>query len=234
MYIFDFQKKIIMTRNLSLIILLVLQVNAGFGQDTRIRTDFSEITGRRYSTEKSKIEGSPYLNKFFYNANIGENFNNVFMRYNVYKDEFEFINQKNDTLVLNKSDDYKNITFTGLKTTYNLISYVEKKETKKGYFLLVHKKNNTILYKKQRISFFAAKSASTPYGNDVPAKFVPTDDKYFIKFNEQEILELTTSKKAIIKLFPEKKTEIENYIKTNNLDLEKEKDLIRLIDFLAN
>ncbi|TBX70038.1 hypothetical protein EZL74_04640 [Flavobacterium silvisoli] len=49
---------------------------------------------------KNAPQGSPYLNKVFLPATV--NGVNVSMRYNAYRDELEFIDNKRDTLVLNK------------------------------------------------------------------------------------------------------------------------------------
>ena len=45
-------------------------------------------------------------------------------------------------------------------------------------------------------------------------------------------MEVPTSKKGFLKLFPEKKVEIEDFVKQNNTDFEKEQDLIKRADFL--
>ena len=65
----------------------------GYSQSgNTISLDYSEITmpGRRYNHQAANTQGSPYLNKMFSHAKVGENIDNAFLRYNAFNDEFEF------------------------------------------------------------------------------------------------------------------------------------------------
>ena len=74
------------------------------------------------------------------------------MRYNVYKDEFEFITSKNDTLILDKIDDFSNIKFTVSNVKYKLLNYTKiKKGSYKGYLIDIYQKGNFGIYKKENI-----------------------------------------------------------------------------------
>jgi len=181
-----------------------------------------------------QVEGSPYITKIFQLAKVQNITQNAMMRYNAAKDEFEFISSKGDTLVLNKTEDFGDITFVNLKTHYILKNFIEKSgSTNSGFLIELYKNNNLVLFKRQKVNFSEAREASSPYGSDSPARYVPGKDTFFIQSNTSEIKELPTNKKGIIKMFPEKKTALEAFFKQNDIDFNVEKEVIMLANFLA-
>lgn len=183
--------------------------------------------------EPSKIVGSPYLNKMFAPAIVSNVSKNAMMRYDAYSDEFEFVNSTRDTLVLNKVEPYTAITFTITNTKYQLVDYNNKGKMTKGYLIWLAEKNNFTLYKKQNVTYTKERIAKSGYEKNTPASFERAHDTYYLKDNDKGIFEFPSNKKGLIKLFPEKKTELESFIKQNSIDFEKESDMIKIVDFLA-
>ncbi len=180
---------------------------------------------------KNAPQGSPYLNKVFLPATV--NGINASMRYNAYRDEFEFIDAKRDTLVLNKMDQYNSITFATVANQYRLVEFSNKGELTKGYLIALFEKNNFALFKRQAVVLIPEKLAANAYESDRPASYVKAEDTFYFKNGEKGIIEFPSNKKGLIKLFPEKKVEIENFFKQNKIDFDKEADLVKIIDFLA-
>lgn len=211
----------------------------GLSQDQNGRITSLEASGiNLYQTHARaaslKAEGSPYPIKSFSHAKAGDVVQNAFVRYNACDDEFEFINSKNDTLILNKGAAFSTITTTYPKAVYQYVNYTEKNgKANTGYLINLYEKGGYILYKRQKINFYAASPAKSSYDTGSAAKFVPVKDTYFLKKNDGEISELPINRKGFLKLFPEKKEELETFIKQNDISFEKEQDFIRLIDFLA-
>ncbi|TBX70039.1 hypothetical protein EZL74_04645 [Flavobacterium silvisoli] len=79
----------------------------------------------------------------------------------------------------------------------------------------------------------AEKLAANAYESDRPASYVKAEDAFYFKNRDKEIIEFPSNKKGLLKLFPEKKMEIEIFIKQNKTDFKKEEDLIKLIEFLS-
>jgi hypothetical protein len=180
------------------------------------------------------VEGSPYIMKAFQLAKVQNNVQNAMMRYNAANDEFEFISPKRDTLVLQKLEEFGDITFINLKTHYLFKNYSDKSGySTSGYLIMLYDKNSIVLYKRQKINFSEAREAATPYGSSTPARYVPMKDTFFIQVNGSEIKELATNKKGIYKMFPEKKVALEAFFKENDLDLDEENGVIKLADFLG-
>jgi hypothetical protein len=188
---------------------------------------------KRLKYEPSKTEGSPYSNKMFAPAAVSGLSQKVMMRYDTFADEFEFVNSTRDTLVLNKLDNYNTITFSNTNMKYQLVDYFTNGKVTKGYLIWLYAKNNFTLYKKQNIVYNKERIAKSGFDKTTPANFEKAKNSYYVRDGEKAILEFPTNKKTLLKAYPERKTDIETFIKQNNIDLEKESDIIKVVDFLA-
>ncbi|MBS1535887.1 MAG: hypothetical protein JST78_12495 [Bacteroidetes bacterium] len=189
------------------------------------------ITGMdRFVSQKP--EGSPYLNKAFSLAKI-EGFDGKFaLRYNAYSDEFEFLDNKRDTLLLDKSEVYSKITYAGSNKVYLLVNYINSSgKMYQGYLIEQHQKNNWAVLKRERISFYPGKKAKTSLENDMPAKYNKEKEDFYLRKNDGSIVEFPESKKQLSKLFPDKKDAIEVFVKEQKIDFEYDQN--KIIDFLA-
>ncbi len=178
-----------------------------------------------------KVEGSPYLSKNFVSAKV--NNINALLRYDMYKDEFEFMNSTKDTLALTKTNRYPVITLLTSNTKYHFVDYYSKGNLTTGYLIWLYEKNNFTLFKKQNVVFTKERLPKTGFERPIPASFEKGKDSYYFKSGENGILDFPTSKKGLLKLYPEKKEAIESFIKQNKIDMEKETDVIKMADFLA-
>lgn len=189
---------------------------------------------RNSKIKDSKIQGSPYLQKMFAAAKVENVTQKYFMRYNVFEDEFEFITPKNDTLILDKIKDFNKITFSGTNKKYVLVEYTNSGgKLTKGYLIELYLKGKSGLYEKENISFYPGKIAKTSLEKDMPARYAKADPRYYFNSSETNIIEFPENKKQLFKLFPEKKSVIEAFLKENKIDFDLETDKIRIIDFLA-
>lgn len=217
-------------------VLLSISVHCQELKEIRRLLDQLEVStlGRKFSRQPTETQGSPYLNKWFAPAKVVGVVKNAYMRYDVYNDEFEFINSKNDTLLLNKEERFNSITFTVTNTTYQLVNYTNNSgKMILGYLICLYEKNDFILYKKQRISYYKEKIAKTSFETNSPPKFLQERDIFYWKNKDKGISEFPSNRKGLLKLFPEKKIELETFIKQNAIDFDKETDMMKIIDFLA-
>jgi hypothetical protein len=189
---------------------------------------------RNSKNQRKDIQGSPYMQKMFGLARVENVKQKYYMRYNVNADEFEFITPKNDTLILDKIKDFSKITFVGTNKKYELVNYINSSgKYTTGYLNELHNKGNYILYVKENISFYDGKIAKTSLEKDMPARYVKSDNTYFFLNKEKGIVEFPSSKKQLVKLFPEQKEAIESFLKTNKVGFDEDFDRIKIIDFLA-
>lgn len=217
-------------------VVTVFTVSAYSQTTTRLSDIIDDNTFYRWdSNKKSKnTVGTPYVNDSFAPATI-EGFNgNAMMRYDAYNDEFEFINPKGDTLTLTRSDSFNKIKFMVGGTSYQLSDYTDGGKAMKGYLMVLHEKNNAALYKKQRVTFIKEVVSTNSYGTNSPAQFQKGKDAYFWKSKEGVITAFPSGKRQLLKAFPDKKSELEAFIKNNDINFDKEADLIKLVDFLSS
>jgi hypothetical protein len=183
---------------------------------------------------KTKINGSPYQQKMFALAKVGTIDQKSLLRYNIFNDEFEFITSRKDTLILDKIEDFATIFFTEINKKYQLTTYTNSKNKLfYGYLINLKEINGFTLFKKENITFMEEKIAKTSLEVNMPAKFVKTNDTFFLKNKDKGTSEFPENKKGLLKLFPDKKEAIESFLKENKIDFDSESDLMKIIDFIA-
>jgi hypothetical protein len=163
------------------------------------------------------------------------------LNYNFLIDEVEFI-QSGDTLAFLKKKDISRIvveqdTFLYDNGYLKIISGGPVKVGLRQYYKLQE------ILKKDGYGTASAASATNSYS------VLPSDGYYRKQIVDKEMvfqktreyyLSVSTNdfvlfrKKAMMKLFPEKTDEIQQYLKSNKVDFNSETDLLRLTDFLRS
>lgn len=171
-----------------------------------------------------KIKHKTYLTQNYEQAFINGIKESVFLKYNIYKDEMEFV--KNETTYYLNKKEGTSINFKRINTTYKIYDY----KNKFRYFQ-VHNDDKALLLSKQNISYIEAKPAATSYQKAKPADFRRESDSYYIKFQNQSIKELPSKKKNFYQIFGEKSNSIKSFVKKNKIDIKKIKDLKEVINY---
>lgn len=224
-------------KNLLLTTFALLALNASFAQDKKTASSSERhMVGqvfRNASADGTKPSGSPYQQHMFAPAKVDNITPKAFMRYNVFNDEFEFITPQNDTLVLDKSDEFSVITFLATNKKYQLQQYTKNGKLVYGYLINTYEKGGFVLFIKENIDFYEGKKAKTSLEIDMPSRYAKTGDSYFLQNKAAGITEFPDGKKALSKLFPDKKAAIETFVKEHKISFDEKDDLIKVIDFLA-
>ncbi|QXP60400.1 hypothetical protein [Olleya sp. HaHaR_3_96] len=176
------------------------------------------------------IEGSPYLTPAFEVGSVNMIKQKVLIRYNSFNDLFEIKQNTDNVLNLNKSNTNYIITINNY--SFKSFLYPQKNSDQYSYFALLTTLDSTKvgLLKTMRKNLNKVQEASSSYVKAKRANFSPiTIDKYYILTTKQDIIEFKPKSRSLYSLFPELKTEIKSYIKTNDIDLKKEEDLIKTI-----
>ncbi len=149
------------------------------------------------------------------------------MRYNAYADEIEIKKNASDEgySALIKSPD---IFVKILNDIYVFVPY-EGSNEKGGYFNVLSDGKTYDLYKKTKAVFKEPQKAETSYQRDSPPSFPKTTTYYLVK--DGTFYEVPNSKSKMLKIMDKKKAEIKTYMKQNNLDLDKEGDLIKVVSY---
>ena len=160
---------------------------------------------------------------------------------NLFNGEMHFINLANDTMAVADEGNIKliiiqNDTFYYSKVFVQLLH--GNSEAKLGRIEAIKPVNFTkeTAYE-QTSSVSSVNSASYFYGNSQVAKLSQTKDVvlhketvYFIGDRFNSFLPVT--RKNIFRLFNSQKTAIDNYIKDNKIELNRQEDLLKLIAFI--
>ncbi len=177
------------------------------------------------------IKDEAYANPTFVNGNIyqGEDLlkSNVPMRYNAFADEIEI---KKDMSTTDYGALIKDPNIF-VKMNFDIYVFVpfQGSNEKGGYFNVLSDGKTYDLYKKTKSVFREARKARTSYESDTPPSFVKNTTYYLVQ--KGTFLEMPTSKSKIIKMMDSKKKEIKEYVKQNNIDVDKEGDLIKLVSY---
>ncbi|MAP81901.1 MAG: hypothetical protein CL526_12540 [Aequorivita sp.] len=152
---------------------------------------------------------------------------NVPMRYNAYADEIEIKQAATDESygALIKSPDI----FVKIATDIYVFIPFEGSIEKGGYFNVLVEGENYNLYKKTKAEFKEPKVAETSYQRDTPPSF-PTTVTYFL-VKDGKFLQIPNRKSRIMKMMDSKKSEMKQFVKQHDIDLDDEKDLIKTIKY---
>lgn len=205
----------------------LLNPAGGLRQDNSTFNNVNSVSANK-SLSYNEIKGSPYYNKNFLIANFisSNNKETAPARYDAYTDNIEF--KKDDQIyALPQVNDFTRVEFANTK---DVLVKLELNDPLSGYFFELVK-GKTSLYKKVKIKFVDAINANSSYTSDKPASFKTLEPIFYIKTNDSYIKE-PKNKKQIEDAFPDKKENLATFFKTNKIKLDKEEDLIRLVNFL--
>lgn len=182
--------------------------------------------------------GSMYFSSAYAPAKIDDNDEVVILRYNAYKDEMEF-EQDGNTYYLIKSDNVR-INFFHHNKVYQYTSFLDANKVAHRGFLIELLVNNEktskeilSLYKRENITYIPARPTTTGYEASKSAEYKKSKDAFFIKKGD-EIVAFPKNRRELRKMFPDKSSQISNFLKENNVSFSKEEDLITLTKFLNN
>ena len=198
---------------------IVIESNSGSSYQMFLVPKEIDKSSKEYEKFASKI----YLSDTFLSSEIDNFQDKVYLKYNIFKDEMEFIND-NKVYYLKKNLGRK-IHFFDLNIDFEIFNYKEQLT----YFQILNK-NKVLLLKKYNVDFQEEKKAVSSYQQDRPANFTRKDDVFFIKLNN-EIIELTSNNKKFLNLLDSPDNKIKKFITENKLTIKKERDLLKIINY---
>lgn len=202
-------------------------------QSNRIAdSDGRSITARREQSQAAT--GSMYVDEKYMPAKISNSATTTLLRYNAYSDYFEMNSPKADQVQSLPKDPSVEITFVSEDKKYVVTDYIDKDgNAANGYLVVVSETLKVKIYKRERVTMTAEFFPSNSYQTYKPAAYKKQDDEFYVKIGDKEAAYFS-KKKDFAKLIPEKDKEVLTYIKKNDIDLEKEADLVKLSDYVAS
>lgn len=212
-----------------MLIFLQNSINAQFIIDNNILRTFGTSMFQNDGRNKEMIEGSPYLNVKFLNAQISGAPEKTKMRYNSFTDLFEIQGQDDKIFNLNKTEPYTSIIFETSFTKYRLVSYRDDNGDNYGYFNEILGAGKITLLKKEKSILIKAKEAKNSYEEAKLARYEKLSDEFYWNLNSEFFVRIPTSKKKLIELFPLKKDEINDFFSNYSPNFKDEKSLIAIV-----
>lgn len=189
--------------------------------NSNIAIDLSTVKGSPYDNDKFQL--GKVLNKL-----TGES-QTFYIRYNIFNDVVELKETPNSPKIsgLVKSlNIYAKLN--NRKYHYELYEN-DKSKNNEGYFILMNKGKNISLYLQKSKEFKAKVIAQDSYHKEKPAIFKDSEKYYFKK--DIVLLPLSTNKKDLLIQLSDKENELKKYIKSEKINLKKEKDFVKLFNY---
>ncbi|MDF0715080.1 hypothetical protein PY092_02870 [Muricauda sp. 334s03] len=177
------------------------------------------------------VDGSPYMNDDFMPAMLYPDEKLYLARYNAKDDEIEVQLAEDKILVLDNSRrDYK-MVFRDSDLTYTTL--YNQGEKMSGFYVEVVTTDRISVYKKQTKRFVEGREAVDNFSKNKDAYFTEASETFYIQMKEDgPIQEMPTKRKKFSKLFDSKEDEIDDYIKDNDIDLEEESGIKKVVGFI--
>lgn len=183
--------------------------------------------------EDALIEGSMYLDDEFApgRLQLGNNqyVNDCFFRYNMFRDEMEFVTPEGDTLVLQYPAGVKELKIG--RKHYAWVCFIHKKNEIRGYMEVLNTGRIRLL--KRTHALF--EPSNPPYtalhiGNKYD-RFVKVET-WYIQHENQPAVKLRRTVSGLKKCFPAQSEFIHAYCRTNGLNLRNDHHLLALLKAL--
>ena len=185
-----------------------------------------EVNNGKQKIKYSDIEGIPYYYANFVRAKVGDTSGSIPIRYNTFLDTVEIL-VNTDVYEIPREESYPKFTFDG---TNEKLVLVNTHDEFAGYFFELADGKNRLL-KKVVTKFQDAVPAPNSLISGMPARFETLKPVYFIK-TENVLVKMPKNNKDLITSFPDRKDQLNNFIKTNKIKLNQEADLVKLTQFL--
>lgn len=202
------------------------QTTGGFDVNSRY---FNDVGRRAGSSADKAIHGSPYYNEYYSSVTIEGYDDTPLLRYNAYQDEMEF-KQDGQIYYLIKRVGLK-IEFTNENKVYEVVNYLDKKDHLMGYLIVLTQGANMSLYARENIKYIEERETTTGYDSHRPAEYKKINNAFFIKTGES-IINFPRNRRELIRAFPDKRSQISDFLKKNRISFSKEEDLMQLVTFL--
>ncbi|MCC2589550.1 hypothetical protein [Chryseobacterium sp. MFBS3-17] len=168
------------------------------------------------------IEGSPYYDSKFNPAKLVGTEEFLPVRYNILHDNLEFIRDEK-IMVVPREELYKSFKFSHNGEQIDLINNT--------YYIKFHEGRNVSGYLKPTVKFQKFQRATSGYQEDKPAKFISTPPDFFVEINGQ-LTPVPKNQKEFISMFPQRKEQLQKYMKENRIKLNDKNDLNKILRFL--
>lgn len=195
------------------------------------------LTNRKITINANErdFSGSSYENEEFVNGYVFKDgkilATNVALRYNAKRDEIEVkksVDSGNESArVLIKSNDI----YIKILNKVFVYSPVMPGIDKAGYFMAMHEGEKYSLFKKITKEYIEGREAVNSITRDTPPAFKEVETFYLVDKSDGSFIQFPKSRKGKLKLFPDHKKELKEFVKENKLNINRDYNLTKLVRY---
>jgi len=215
--------------SISLYLLILLSCFSSFSQINSERLINYSETLSEIDLRSKDLVGSVYISKEFLPARLNEGKVIYSMNYNAFQDQM-VVKKDGNPFFLRKDYDFM-VAFLNTEKTYRVFDYQEGGQKMTGFFVVLFQGEKILLLLKEKIKYYSEKQAKSGYEKYQPPKLKREKDKFFLGYKNNTTKELPKKKKDILDLFTSKVTDIESYVKRNNLGFKNKEDLTKIFTY---
>lgn len=184
----------------------------------------------------TNVEGSAFLNDQWAKGMVkmadGRTFKDVLLKYDQVKDELYFKDKKGDTLIFvdpvrefkveyaSGDDAHEKLFRNGYKNIPN--------STENSFFEVVSDGTAQLLKRTTK-----SIAESKEYNSTTVVKRFDENVKYYIIVSEK-VIPIKRDKKSILAALTNKQPQLENFMRTNNINLKNDEDLVKLMAYYSS
>jgi hypothetical protein len=200
--------------------------------------EYKLITGIKPSNDlylKSDIEGSPFLSEEFTDGSLittdSVMYNNIPLRYNIFNDEMEFLQNTPGAVPMVISNPRKFIYFILEDKVFIYTAFLNNNKPGSGYFEVLNEGRCQVLLRRNTV--YAEEEKSQGYNYTKPARFEVKNHQYYLRINNNIPEEFSLRRGSILQIFSNKKSDIEHFVKENRLSYRDINHVIRITDYYS-
>lgn len=180
----------------------------------------------------SKIQGTPFLEEDFVDGSLITRdslmYQGVPLRYNIFKDEMEFLVAEEDVPRVIASP--RNFLFYYLEDKiFEYLTFRDNSGASQGFFEVMNPGECQVLLRRR--TDYAEPEGARGFDPAKPARFAERRDTYYLRFGRGIPVEIRFRRRSILDAFGEKQSEIANFVSDNNLSYRKPDDLVRMAEY---
>lgn len=210
---------------LSLFITCIVSAQQGRNLDDHVLIKMSQQS----VFETEVYEGSPYSSETFINGDVytfGGMYKDVPLRYNIYRNNVEF-KKNNQVYILDPGVQINKITLD--KHTLIVQKYPFRGAVKFGFLNLLDSGKVTLL-SRYVVSYRQSQPPKALETEGKPALYSRLPDIFYLKVGDGEVNEITNLK-TLIRQFPDKHNELNEFADKEKISTRKEDNLIKLVRY---
>lgn len=209
--------------------------NASVGQLNTILGSVNDAN-KRLKYANTDIQGSPYSTEVFLPTQLfygDENMGNMFYRYNAYNEEIEIKQTTLESEGIRSLARDKKISIVVNGQPMSFITFIDKKGTTQNGYLTKLSDGKYSLYRRTDVKYTEGQKAQNSFVKAIPARFSKFTEFYLGIEGVNRIDELELKNRKLIKIVPDDKKEaLKVYLKENNIRINNEASVIKVLDFL--